>query len=267
MNTTILQSSLPLLNLSYIQKELAPFEVIYHSVIASTNAFLLKNNQSLTNGTICLAEQQTAGRGRRGRTWQSSFAGQIIMSIYWQLPDNVAIEGLSLVIGVAVAETLRKSGINEVQLKWPNDLLLEGRKLAGILVEIAPKKTGNSNFELVIGIGINVNLGESQIDQPWSQLSDVLPNVDRSQVIVETIRNIYRHLQQFEQNGLDKNFRMQWAALDSYINEPVRILQGENVIEGINRGIDENGNIIIQKANGEVMKFNGGEVSLRLNNL
>ena len=140
--------NLPLLNPQQISTVLFPYSIHYQPIISSTNEWILQNIPSLKKGDLCVAEYQTAGRGRRGRQWLSPFAGQIMFSFYWAFDPKKSIEGLSLVIGLAIAEVLN------VQVKWPNDILFDGRKLGGILVEIANHKNGMLN--LVIGVGINV---------------------------------------------------------------------------------------------------------------
>ena len=125
-----LMPEMPLLNPQAISTALFPYSVHYHRTISSTNEFISRQIKQLKKGDLCLAEYQTAGRGRRGRQWLSPFAGQLIFSFYWTIDPQKALDGLSLVIGLAIAEALN------AKVKWPNDILLLGRKLGGILVEI-----------------------------------------------------------------------------------------------------------------------------------
>ena len=125
---------MPLLNPQAISTALSPYSVHYHRTISSTNEFITNHINQLKKGDLCLAEYQTAGRGRRGRQWLSPFAGQLIFSFYWTIDPKKVLDGLSLVIGLAIAEALN------VKVKWPNDILLSGRKLGGILVEIINHK-------------------------------------------------------------------------------------------------------------------------------
>ncbi|MFZ7306005.1 bifunctional biotin--[acetyl-CoA-carboxylase] ligase/biotin operon repressor BirA [Avibacterium avium] len=250
------------LNESYLTRELAPYAVHIKPIINSTNQYLLDNIAYLEKGTICLSEYQTAGRGRRGRQWLSPFAGQVIMSLYWTLDRQINLEGLSLVVGMAIADTLRKAGAWGVKLKWPNDVLLNGRKLAGILVEIANRP--NNLHNLVIGLGINLSLPKqhNNIDQPWAELVEVLPDFDRNKLIVSLSQNLIARLQQFEQVGIDEKFRQEWLEMDAYFGEEVNILSENHKITGIEQGIDERGYIQLMTEEG-MRYFNGGEVSLR----
>ena len=124
-------------------------------VIDSTNQYLLERVNTLSSGESCLAECQTAGRGRRGKPWVSPFGCQLILSMYWRLEQGMAAAmGLSLAVGVAVVEALESLGYPGVALKWPNDLYYQGRKLAGILVEMSG--SAGASCHLVIGVGLNL---------------------------------------------------------------------------------------------------------------
>ena len=251
------------LNNDYLSRELAPYHVQVKTVIDSTNQYLLENITRFNKGDLCLAEHQLAGRGRRGRQWLSPFAGQVILSFYWTFDAKKSIEGLSLAVGMAIADTLRKAGA-WVYLKWPNDILLDGRKLAGILIEMANTKNGLLN--LVVGVGINLSLPkqENHIDQPWAELIEVLPELDRNQLIVQLVKNIYAYLEQFEQEGVSVEFRQKWLELDYLFGEEVNVITEKQVISGIEQGIDEQGYLQLIVNNSEQwLKFNGGEVSLR----
>ncbi|VEH66333.1 bifunctional protein BirA [Rodentibacter pneumotropicus] len=190
---------LPLLNFHQISTALSPYSVHYYPVITSTNEWILQNIARLQKGDLCLAEYQTGGRGRRGRQWLSPFAGQMIFSFYWTFDPRKSIEGLSLVVGLAIAEAFG------VQVKWPNDILFDGRKLGGILIEIANVK--NDGLNLVIGVGINVSLPEkTAINQPYAQLCEIDPNVDRQTLFPKLIQHLYIRLTRFEKKGLMRNF-------------------------------------------------------------
>lgn len=253
----------PLLNQARLSTALAPYPVQLKPVIPSTNQYLLEHIHHLSKGEICLAEYQSAGRGRRGRQWQSPFAGQIILSCYWTLPTQVSLNGLSLVIGISIAETLQEIGAKGITLKWPNDVLLNGKKLAGVLVEIANKNNGLIN--LVIGIGINIAISEQQhqIDQPWAELRETLPHIDREQLITRLIHQLYENLTYFEQNGI-RFFQSQWLKWDHFINQEVTIISEKETICGTAQGIDEEGYLLLAtEHHSTCLKFNSGEVSLR----
>ena len=246
---------LPLLNSLQISTALLPYSVHYQSVISSTNEWILQNIPNLNKGDLCLAEYQTAGRGRRGRQWLSPFAGQMIFSFYWTFDPKKSIEGLSLVIGLAIAEVLN------VQVKWPNDILFDGRKLGGILVEIANHKNGLLN--LVIGVGINVSLPmQTEISQPYAQLSEMDPAIDRQTLFPTLIQHLYVRLERFEKEGINAEFQQAWQNHNAFFNSEVNVITEQRVISGIEQGIDERGYLRVQ-CGAELKMFNGGEVSLR----
>ena len=246
---------LPLLNSLQISTALSPYQVHYQPVMSSTNEWVLQNIPNLNKGDLCLAEYQTAGRGRRGRQWLSPFAGQMIFSFYWTFDPRKSIEGLSLVIGLAIAEVLN------VQVKWPNDILFDGRKLGGILVEIANHKNGLLN--LVIGVGINVSLPtQTEISQPYAQLSEMDPDIDRQTLFPTLIQHLYARLERFEKEGINAEFQQAWQNHNAFFNSEVNVITEQRVISGIEQGIDERGYLKVLCGD-EVRMFNGGEVSLR----
>ena len=230
---------LPLLNSLQISTALSPYQVHYQPVMSSTNEWILQNIPNLNKGDLCLAEYQTAGRGRRGRQWLSPFAGQMIFSFYWTFDPRKSIEGLSLVIGLAIAEVLN------VQVKWPNDILFDGRKLGGILVEIANHKNGLLN--LVIGVGINVSLPtQTEISQPYAQLSEMDPDIDRQTLFPTLIQHLYVRLERFEKEGINAEFQQAWQNHNAFFNSEVNVITEQRVISGIEQGIDERGYLRVQ---------------------
>ena len=246
---------MPLLNPQAISTALSPYSVSYHRTISSTNEFITNQINQLKKGDLCLAEYQTAGRGRRGRQWLSPFAGQLIFSFYWTIDPKKALDGLSLVIGLAIAEALN------VKVKWPNDILLSGRKLGGILVEIINHKNGQLN--LVVGIGINVKLPQStEISQPYAQLTEQNPNIDRETILIKVIQRIYSRLAQFEEKGIDEEFMQQWINHNEFFGDEVNVFTEQGAISGIEQGIDKRGYLKVITDEGE-RYFNAGEVSLR----
>lgn len=246
---------LPLLNPQQISTALFPYSIHYQTIISSTNEWILQNIPSLKKGDLCVAEYQTAGRGRRGRQWLSPFAGQIMFSFYWTFDPRKSIEGLSLVIGLAIAEVLN------VQVKWPNDILFDGRKLGGILVEIASHKNGMLN--LVIGVGINVSLPkQTEISQPYAEVCEIDPDVERQTLLPKLIQHLYVRLNIFEKNGINDEFQQAWQSYNAFSNNEVNVLTEQGVISGIEQGIDELGYLKVLCGN-KIQIFNAGEVSLR----
>ncbi len=137
-----LANPLQLLDESVLNSSVAtPFALI--PVIESTNQYILDNARELDSGFVCIAEYQSKGRGRRGREWISPFGSNLYLSMFWQLEAGMAAAmGLSLVVGIAIAEAIEKLGIEGIKLKWPNDLYHNDKKLAGILVEMSGQAGG-----------------------------------------------------------------------------------------------------------------------------
>lgn len=252
-----------LLSAVKLQEVFSPNKVIYQPVIDSTNHFLLSNIGRMKKGDICVTEYQSAGRGRRGRQWQSPFASQIIFSFIWQVDARKPIDGLSLVVGMAIRDALQAAGAKGVILKWPNDILFEHRKLAGILIEIANTEEGKLN--LVVGVGINAAIPNenSEIDQPWANLNEILPKIDRTFLLMKIIQQIYMELELFEKQGITPEFQQRWLDADDLFGEQVNIITEKQIISGIEQGIDSRGYLQLVTEQNEWHYFNGGEVSLR----
>lgn len=258
-----LNTPLQLLNRESIQQHLNDVPVHTCAVIDSTNQYMMAQLDRWQKGECLLAETQTAGRGRRGRQWHSPFGSQFIMSMYWRLDDGPsAAMGLSLAIGVAVVQALESVGYRDLSLKWPNDIYMARRKLAGILVEMSAAVGGICH--LVIGVGVNLNLPDAviaQLDQPCAHLAEQPVVVDRNQLSATIIRALRNALALFEKQGLTA-FLMDWNRLDIFMQQPVKVLLGSQVIHGIYCGIDGQGNMLLQDLEG-MHKFVGGEISLR----
>ncbi|PQL04092.1 bifunctional biotin--[acetyl-CoA-carboxylase] ligase/biotin operon repressor BirA [Pantoea ananatis] len=254
---------LQLLNEQEILGQLSQADIAVIPVIDSTNQYLLERMHSLPSGSVCLAEYQQAGRGRRGRHWFSPFGANLYMSMYWRLEQGpAAAMGLSLVIGIIMAETLRSLGAQDVRVKWPNDIYLHDRKLAGILVELTGK-TGDA-AQIVIGAGINLAMRTAeaaQINQGWINLQEAGVTINRNELAATLINRLREALPVFEQEGL-MPFVTRWAELDNFINRPVKLLIGEREVHGIARGIDNQGGLQLEQ-DGKIQSWVGGEISLR----
>ncbi len=232
-------------------------------VIDSTNQYLLERMNELQSGDACVAEYQQAGRGRRGRQWFSPFGSNLYRSMYWRLEQGpLAAMGLSLVIGIVTAEVLQALGASDVRVKWPNDLYLKDRKLAGILVELTGK-TGDA-AQIVIGTGINLAMNSPDttvVNQGWINLQEAGVTIDRNKLAASLVNKMRESLQLFEREGLAP-FIDRWSELDNFINRPVKLLIGEREILGIARGIDQQGGLILEQ-DGVRKSWVGGEISLR----
>ena len=246
------------------RRRLAGIEVF--AEIDSTNTYLkMRAAQGAPSGCVCLSEWQGAGRGRQGRAWVSPFGCNLYLSLLWRFGSGpAALAGLSLVIGVALARALESVAGQCVGLKWPNDVVWNGQKLAGILVEIAGEASGPSHA--VIGVGVNVRMPDQagdNIGQPWTDLTRIChKTVSRNALAASVLEQLATALHTFEERGLDA-FLDAWRDLDATAGKSIELHLPGRVIGGEARGIDENGALMIQVGN-EVRRFASGEISLRV---
>ncbi|QQG28730.1 bifunctional biotin--[acetyl-CoA-carboxylase] ligase/biotin operon repressor BirA [Pectobacterium carotovorum] len=258
-----LPAPMQLLDAEVILKHLPEGGVTVLPVVDSTNQYILERLDTLSSGDVCLAEYQQSGRGRRGRQWFSPFGANLYLSLYWRLEQGpAAAVGVSLVIGIVMAEVLHKLGADGVRVKWPNDLYLKDRKLAGILVELTGKTGDAAN--LVIGAGINLQMREpapDTINQGWINLQEAGIEINRNTLASTLISELRSALVIFELQGLEP-FISRWEKLDNYFNRPVRLIIGNREIHGIDRGIDRQGALLLEN-DGLITPYIGGEISLR----
>ncbi|WP_409161729.1 bifunctional biotin--[acetyl-CoA-carboxylase] ligase/biotin operon repressor BirA [Pectobacterium sp. B2J-2] len=258
-----LPAPMQLLDEGIILEHLPEGEVTVLPVVDSTNQYILERLDTLSSGDACLAEYQKSGRGRRGRQWFSPFGANLYLSLYWRLEQGPAAAiGVSLVIGIVMAEVLHKLGADGVRVKWPNDLYLKDRKLAGILVELTGK-TGDA-AHLVIGAGINLQMrkpASDTISQDWINLQEAGIDINRNMLASTLISELRNALAIFELQGLEP-FIPRWEKLDNYFNRQVRLIIGNREIYGVDRGIDPQGALLLEN-DGLVTPYIGGEISLR----
>jgi len=232
--------------------------------VDSTNQQLLRT-PDLPSGRVCLAEAQSAGRGRRGRGWVATPCHNILMSMSWRFEIGPAgLAGLSLAAGVAVLRALEEFGVHGAGLKWPNDILRDGRKLAGLLIDLRGEASGPSL--VVLGLGLNVHLAPgaaAQIDQPWTSLRDSLPApVDRNRLAALLVIQLSDMFRVFERDGFAA-FRAEWERRHLYAGQAVRLHTGQDEVTGTVEGIDVHGGLRVRMADGELRTFHSGDVSLR----
>ena len=241
------------------------------SVIDSTNAEALRQLQrGESAGLVCVAEQQTAGRGRRGRQWVSPFAGNLYLSLVWEFAGGAAaLEGLSLAVAVAVADALACCGADEVQLKWPNDILYKlaggkSAKLGGILIEMLGDAAGAC--QVVIGLGLNIKMpaaAGANIDQAWTDLSRVMARPpSRNRVLQALLEELLALLPAFAERGFAP-WRERWLERDACRGKDVVVYSGRHQSSGRVAGISASGALLLHVGDG-IRTVHGGEVSLRV---
>ncbi|GFZ77856.1 bifunctional ligase/repressor BirA [Pseudohongiella nitratireducens] len=235
--------------------------VLVHLSTDSTNADAMTALAGDRSPCLVVAEHQRNGRGRRGKKWVSPFGANIYLSLAWTFESGVAaLEGLSLACGVAVLRALKKQGYSGISLKWPNDILVGGAKLGGILVEVGGDVAGPCYA--VIGIGVNTRIGRlagMQIDQVYSDLAGLGEGgVDRNALLAAMVNELVAVMMDFERQGF-AGFREEWMAADYYSGKPVEIHSGSRVTKGVPVGVDLSGNLLLETAAGQV-KVIGGEM-------
>jgi len=237
-------------------------------LLDSTNARVLSAlEQGEGHGRVVLAEMQTAGRGRRGRSWASPFASGISLSVGWQFSGGVQLlEGLSLAVGVALARALARFDVPDVRLKWPNDVWCRGRKLAGVLLELSGDLT--DRCAVVVGVGLNMRLPAAAaevIDQPWIDLEEIQPGIARNSLVAAMLNELLPLLESYPREGF-AGTREAWQALDQFAGQEVCVQSAQQRWCGIERGVDMSGALQLELAGeggSELRAFHGGEVSLR----
>ena len=262
-------NGLSLLDQEYLKKRLAGKLKLFSIVevlptLDSTSSYLTREWQKKPNvSRICIAEHQTEGRGRKGRKWISPFGTNLYFSMGLNLPMGLsALGGLSLAVGIALTQTLNELSNQKIELKWPNDLLVNGRKLSGILVE-ASGETNDTSF-LNIGVGINWDMRpeQSAIDQPWINLKSLLNEpLSRNDLLAMILKSIDSGLNKYIEDGFE-SFYKKWSYCSAFYGKPIVIHTRQGDIQGEELGIDKSGAIKILTEQGE-KRFFSGEVSLR----
>jgi BirA family biotin operon repressor/biotin-[acetyl-CoA-carboxylase] ligase len=240
-----------------------PVEVLFRC--KSTNAILLERARAGEDAQLLTTEIQYAGRGRWGRDWFAPFGSALCLSVLWRFPVlPYGLSGLSLAVAVGVAEALAQEEV-PIRLKWPNDLMVDGRKLGGILIEVAGEVEGPCS--VVIGLGINLAeaqaIGE-QAQQAVVSLEDVIGDraLRRNRLAARLGAAVARTCRRFEAEGFAP-FAPRWADFDLFAGEPVVLLLPGEEVRGIARGVDAGGALLLER-DGELETRFSGDLRLRL---
>lgn len=243
-----------------------PIHVHVFEQLDSTNQWLQENISARgVERLVCVAEKQSSGRGRAGRSWLSPGGGNIYMSFSYLLkPGLLDFSAISLVIGIAVIKALQAIGVSGLALKWPNDILLEGAKLAGVLIQT--RNVGDKRF-LIIGIGINVQMPDASTIKPdinWRDLSGFgVGSKDRELIIAHVLKECELVIEAFFNEGFSI-FRDQWESYDAWAGKAVMVTdQDKMIVSGTEAGIDLDGRLQVKTEHG-LVKVQSGDVSLRI---
>lgn len=266
LNKHSIESALTAANLS------AACEVSVFDSLHSTNQFLLDHPVEVGQAHLCVTENQTAGRGRRGNVWESAPNRNITMSIGWRFTEwPTGLSGLSLAVGMVAAEELNSMYGIKVGVKWPNDLLVNGKKLGGILVELAGQASGSCY--VVVGLGLNVEQPDRSKTKPespatkrdfdWQDLSSLGLTIDRNKLIGRITAALIEMLGAFQSAGFAP-LKEAWNQYSVYTDQDILVLTGAGQIRGKMLGVDDDGALLMKDDTGEQHRFTDSSVSIRL---
>lgn len=242
-------------------------ELEIHDQLDSTNSHLMRQAAAgQPGGAACLAEFQAAGRGRVGRSWFSPFGGSICLSLLWRFEEHAAVSGLSLAVGVAMVRVLRRLGVEGVGLKWPNDVLWQGRKLGGILLEVSGEAHGRC--AVVVGLGLNVRMSAPAaqgIDQAWTDLDQISAGSppSRNRLAADLLEELLRLLADYPRQGLPA-YIDEWRRWHCFAGRRVVLRMGGKAVAGQVVGVSDAGLLVLDCEDGRRREFASGDLRLRL---
>ncbi len=231
----------------------------------STSSELMRRaDRGAPAGTVIVADRQSAGRGRRGRSWLSSPESSLTFSLLWRFPGNASgLSGLSLAVGLGLAKALETLGAGGIRLKWPNDVLLQSgddfAKLAGILIELSGDRRG---MQAIIGVGLNLAAPEADLPQPVAGLQQACAPAERHEVLAVILASLARVLDTFGGEGF-VGLKNEWQSYHAWQDQTVQILgEGAEPLLGCCLGVDDDGSLLLATERG-IERIFSGDVSLR----
>lgn len=261
----LLLESLILLEPKRIKQALVENKVsieVFESI--DSTADHLKSLPRSSEVKVCLAEHQTKGRGRLSREWHSPFGKNVYFSMQYRFEKDISeLSGLSLVVGLAIRKTLADFKVgDQFRVKWPNDIVYDGKKLAGILIDIQAESHGVCDALISTGINVNMKQDVQAITQPWTSLINILGHaVDRNILVAKLINYLIQYIQKFEQRGLEA-FMEEWLAVDALLEKKITIDNFKQKISGIVKGINSKGHLLLQLPDGKTQAFSSGDVTI-----
>ena len=233
-----------LLDPAFLNKSM-PFNLFYFDTISSTNSFVVKNYHSFKNGDVCISEHQSKGRGRLGKSWFSPYGANLYISIFWFFEDLSAfsVNTLGLAVSVSVAECLCDLGV-DVKLKWPNDIYLKRKKIAGVLIDT---KLTDDGCYAAVGVGINYNLPNNYVvNQPITDIFSNYGNIfSKNHLALSVWRKLSCCLDYYHRSGFGL-FYEKWRSFDCLLGERF-VSDSDSSSSFIFEGIDKAGNALIRR--------------------
>lgn len=260
-----LESGLSVLNAEAMRAGGVVWPIFLHEQVDSTNAEALRLlDADVRAPFLVLAEQQSQGRGRRGRQWVSPYGQNVYFSLAWRIDGGARhLEGLSLVVGLAVLRALQGMGLDDSGLKWPNDILAGGRKIGGILLELVGDPADICHVVMGVGINVNMRMDNLDIDQSWTSLSKELGGViDRNDLVAALSVQLQLMLLRHRQEGF-AGLRAEWESVHLWQGRSVSLSTAQGEVVGGVLGVDDSGALRLV-VDGAEQLFSGGEISLRL---
>ena len=240
---------------------------ILHDIDSTSDHLLQLSRVKDINRTVCLAENQNSGRGRRHRQWHASPYRNITLSIGWRFDDGMsALSGLGIAAGITIARTLHESGLDRnIGLKWPNDIVWNDSKLGGLLIDVRGEHDGPCL--IVLGLGLNIKLSvedQQTIDQACISLEQISKTpVDRNALVADLIQALAELFEGYSSSAFDSFYPL-WTDYDRLHRREVNVIRGEKTYSGMAMGIDELGALLLDEGKESFSKFLSGDVSLRL---
>ncbi len=240
------------------------FSIEIFETITSTMDYF-KESHDHKNVKVCLAELQTAGRGRFNRKWHTPFAQNLALSVCYPFAKDISqLAGLSIIVGISICQSLKVYQLSErLKLKWPNDIIYDDKKLGGVLIEIEGETNGWCNA--IIGIGLNANLqncSSQMIPQPWTSLRTITGKyIDRNFLCGTLIKNLLNNLEKFAKEGLSP-FMPTWKTYDYLYGKKITIENFNKKLTGIAQGINTNGHLLLQQRNKKIIECSSGDASI-----
>ena len=243
-----------------------PFDIEIHDELDSTNSYLKKSKLNDCHMlSVVIARRQNSGRGQRNKKWVSEWNSGLWMSIALHIDKKTHSSSLSLVVGCVLVKELHKLGLKEVGLKWPNDLICGANKLGGILIETV--RAGNGKLKVIIGIGINIDLPKPIAEiqrtglQPTALNAITKKSISIPSLIANFVQSTYCAIRKFENIGFS-SFHKEWLNFDILKGREIVVEYNNNLISGVNNGIDDNGILLVTNeygthhiANGSIKDF------------
>lgn len=254
------------LDKSRIVQRLAENRVIILSVIHSTNQYIIDNLKCVQSGDVFVTDNQTCGRGRYGKFWITPNAQGIALSMYWKINrESFITVKLSLIVSLVVAKVLQELGISQVQIKWPNDLYMDKRKLGGVLIDVITES--NKVVHLIIGIGINISICNSaeltmKIGKNWIDLKNIGFIIDYNIFVADLIKELRFVMKQFEYNQCVLLNSCYSYELDYLYNQSIAVLLNGSIKYGTVIGISTDGILLVKDQFGIIRKYLQDNVSV-----